>query len=76
VRLLPALIFKRCGEGHTTSLHRTADAELACARRRAARFALTARLRTQAVHSLDVGQAYRLAATMAVTGSFNIAAAR
>jgi UDP-glucose 4-epimerase len=31
-------------------------------------------LRTQAVHSLDVGQAYRLAATRQVTGAFNIAA--
>jgi nucleoside-diphosphate-sugar epimerase len=31
-------------------------------------------LRTQAVHSLDVGEAYRLAATKPVTGAFNIAA--
>jgi nucleoside-diphosphate-sugar epimerase len=31
-------------------------------------------LRTQAVHSLDVGQAYRLAATKPVSGAFNIAA--
>jgi nucleoside-diphosphate-sugar epimerase len=31
-------------------------------------------LRTQAVHSLDVGHAYRLAATRAVNGAFNIAA--
>jgi UDP-glucose 4-epimerase len=31
-------------------------------------------LRTQAVHSLDVGQAYRLAATKDVAGAFNIAA--
>lgn len=31
-------------------------------------------LRTQAVHSLDVGQAYRLAAMSAVSGAFNIAA--
>jgi UDP-glucose 4-epimerase len=31
-------------------------------------------LRTQAVHSLDVGEAYRLAATQPVTGAFNIAA--
>jgi nucleoside-diphosphate-sugar epimerase len=31
-------------------------------------------LRTQAVHSLDVGEAYRLAATLPVRGAFNIAA--
>jgi nucleoside-diphosphate-sugar epimerase len=31
-------------------------------------------LRTQAVHSLDVGQAYRLAAVRPVRGAFNIAA--
>jgi UDP-glucose 4-epimerase len=31
-------------------------------------------LRTQTVHSLDVGEAYRLAATKPVTGAFNIAA--
>jgi UDP-glucose 4-epimerase len=31
-------------------------------------------LRTQVVHSRDVAQAYRLAATKAVTGAFNIAA--
>jgi UDP-glucose 4-epimerase len=31
-------------------------------------------LRTQAVHSLDVGHAYRLAATRPVSGAFNIAA--
>jgi UDP-glucose 4-epimerase len=31
-------------------------------------------LRTQAVHSLDVGEAYRLAATRPVHGAFNIAA--
>jgi UDP-glucose 4-epimerase len=31
-------------------------------------------LRTQAVHSADVGEAYRLAATRPVTGAFNIAA--
>jgi nucleoside-diphosphate-sugar epimerase len=30
-------------------------------------------LRTQAVHSLDVGEAYRLAATKPVSGAFNIA---
>jgi nucleoside-diphosphate-sugar epimerase len=30
-------------------------------------------LRTQTVHSLDVGEAYRLAATKPVTGAFNIA---
>ncbi len=33
-----------------------------------------ARLRFQAVHSLDVGEAYRLAATGEVRGAFNIAA--
>ncbi|MEA2299587.1 MAG: UDP-glucose 4-epimerase, partial [Solirubrobacteraceae bacterium] len=32
------------------------------------------RLRFQAVHSLDVGEAYRLAATRPVRGAFNIAA--
>ena len=32
------------------------------------------RLRFQAVHSLDVGEAYRLAATRDVRGAFNIAA--
>ncbi len=31
-------------------------------------------LRTQVVHSADVGEAYRLAATRAVSGAFNIAA--
>jgi nucleoside-diphosphate-sugar epimerase len=31
-------------------------------------------LRTQVVHSLDVGEAYRLAATRPVSGAFNIAA--
>jgi UDP-glucose 4-epimerase len=31
-------------------------------------------LRTQAVHSLDVGHAYRIAATKPVSGAFNIAA--
>jgi nucleoside-diphosphate-sugar epimerase len=32
------------------------------------------RLRVQAVHSLDIGEAYRLAATREVRGAFNIAA--
>lgn len=75
VRLRPALIFKRDA---ATGIRRLFMGPLLPNRlvRRGALPVLPypRGLRTQAVHSLDVGQAYRLAATEPVTGAFNIAA--
>jgi nucleoside-diphosphate-sugar epimerase len=75
VRLRPALIFKRDA---ATGIRRLFIGPLMPNRllRRGALPVLPfpRGLRTQAVHSLDVGQAYRLAATTPVDGAFNIAA--
>lgn len=75
VRLRPALIFKRDA---ATGIRRLFMGPLLPNRlvRRGALPVLPypRGLRTQAVHSLDVGQAYRLAATQPVAGAFNIAA--
>ncbi len=75
VRLRPALIFKR---GAATGIRRLFMGPLMPNRlvRSAALPVLPypRALRTQVVHSLDVGQAYRLATTKSVAGAFNIAA--
>jgi UDP-glucose 4-epimerase len=75
VRLRPALIFKRDA---ATGIRRLFMGPLMPNRliRAGALPALPypRGLRTQVVHSLDVGQAYRLAATKPVSGAFNIAA--
>jgi UDP-glucose 4-epimerase len=75
VRMRPALIFKRgaasgirrlfAGPLLPTPLLRRAFVPLVPAHRD---------LRVQAVHSLDVGEAYRLALTSDVRGAFNLAA--
>ncbi|HEX3801208.1 MAG TPA: NAD-dependent epimerase/dehydratase family protein [Solirubrobacteraceae bacterium] len=74
VRLRPALIFKRDA---ATGIRRLFMGPLLPNRlMRAGALPVLPYprgLRTQVVHSLDVGQAYRLAATKAVTGAFNIA---
>ncbi len=75
VRLRPALTFKRDA---ATGIRRLFMGPLAPNRliRRGALPVLPypRGLRTQVVHSLDVGQAYRLAATKPVAGAFNVAA--
>ncbi len=75
VRLRPALIFKRDA---ATGIRRLFVGPLLPNRllRRGLLPVLPypSGLRTQAVHSLDVGQAYRLAAMNQVVGAFNIAA--
>src|SRR3954447_1531062 len=74
VRLRPGLIFKR--EAATEIRRYFAGAFLPRALMRPQLIPIVPaidRLRFQAVHSLDVGEAYRLAATRAVRGAFNIA---
>ena len=75
VRLRPALTFKREA---ATGIRRLFVGPLLPSRLLRSRLVpvlpYPRGLRTQAVHSLDVAQAYRLAATKAVTGAFNIAA--
>jgi nucleoside-diphosphate-sugar epimerase len=75
VRLRPALIFKRAAATEIRRLFigpflpgMLVHPELLPA------VPLPRGLRTQAVHSLDVGEAYRLAITRPVRGAFNIAA--
>ena len=75
VRLRPGLIFKR---GASAEIRRYfAGPFLPSALLRPSLIPIVPdvpRLRFQAVHSLDVGQAYRLAVTRDVRGAFNIAA--
>jgi UDP-glucose 4-epimerase len=75
VRLRPALIFK--GEA-ATGIRRLFMGPLVPGRLLSPKLLTVlpfpAGLVTQAVHSLDVGEAYRLAATRPVRGAFNIAA--
>src|SRR3954453_712776 len=73
VRLRPALIFKR----ESASEQRRVFAGPFFPRFLAKRIAVvpaTPRLRFQAVHSYDIGEAYRLAARSDAHGAFNIAA--
>jgi UDP-glucose 4-epimerase len=75
VRLRPALIFKRDA---ATGIRRLFMGPLMpnrlVRRGRLPVLPYPRGLRTQVVHSLDVGQAYRLAAVQPVSGAFNIAA--
>ena len=75
VRLRPGLIFKR--EAATEIRRYFAGAFLPRMLMRPQLIPIVPRidrLRFQAVHSLDVGEAYRLAATRDVRGAFNVAA--
>jgi nucleoside-diphosphate-sugar epimerase len=75
VRLRPGLVFKR--EAATGIRRLFAGPLLPTALLRKELIPVVpdiARLRFQAVHSLDAGEAYRLAATTDVRGAFNIAA--
>jgi nucleoside-diphosphate-sugar epimerase len=75
VRLRPGLIFKR--EAATEIRRLFAGPLLPSPLVRPALIPFVPdvpRLRVQAVHSLDIGQAYRLAATKDVRGAFNVAA--
>jgi nucleoside-diphosphate-sugar epimerase len=75
VRLRPALIFKRGAASEIRRLFLGPLLPGALARPEALPvLPLPAGLRTQAVHSLDVGEAYRLAVTGSASGAFNIAA--
>jgi nucleoside-diphosphate-sugar epimerase len=75
VRLRPALIFKRDAASEIRRLFAGPFLPTSLLRPRLIPFVpRVARLVFQAVHSLDVGEAYRLAATREVRGAFNIAA--
>ena len=75
VRLRPALIFKREAASGIRRLFAGPLLPSPLLRRPfIPLFPNIPRLRFQAVHSLDVGEAYRLAATRDVRGAFNIAA--
>jgi UDP-glucose 4-epimerase len=74
VRLRPALIFKRDAATGIRRLFIGPLPNLLVRRGALPVVPFPRGLRTQAVHSLDVGQAYRLAATKPVAGAFNIAA--
>lgn len=75
VRLRPALIFKREAASGVRRLFAGPFVPTPLLRRELIPFVpKVERLRFQAVHSLDVGEAYRLAATRDVRGAFNIAA--
>jgi nucleoside-diphosphate-sugar epimerase len=75
VRLRPGLIFKADAATEIRRLFVGPLMPNALVRREWLRvLPLPRGLRTQAVHSLDVGEAYRLAATRRVSGAFNIAA--
>jgi UDP-glucose 4-epimerase len=75
VRLRPGLIFKRDAASEIRRLFAGPLLPTALLRPRLIPFVpRVPRLVFQAVHSLDVGEAYRLAATRDVHGAFNIAA--
>jgi nucleoside-diphosphate-sugar epimerase len=75
VRLRPALIFKRAAASEIRRFFIGPFLPNALVRPRALPvLPLPRGLRTQAVHSQDVGEAYRLAVTREVRGPFNIAA--
>ena len=75
VRLRPGLIFKRDAASGIRRLFAGPLLPTALLRPRLIPFVpRVERLVFQAVHSLDVGEAYRLAATRDVRGAFNIAA--
>jgi nucleoside-diphosphate-sugar epimerase len=75
VRLRPGLIFKRAAASGIRRLFAGPLLPSALVQRRFVPvLPAPPRLRFQAVHSLDVGQAYRLAVTRQVRGPFNIAA--
>jgi UDP-glucose 4-epimerase len=75
VRLRPALIFKREAATQIRRLFAGPLVPSPLIRRELIPFVPDIpRLRFQAVHSLDVGEAYRLAATGDARGAFNIAA--
>ena len=75
VRLRPGLIFKRDAASEIRRLFAGPFLPTALLRPRLIPFVPRVdRLVFQAVHSLDAGEAYRLAATRDVSGAFNIAA--
>jgi nucleoside-diphosphate-sugar epimerase len=75
VRLRPALIFKRDAASGVRRLFAGPFLPASLLRRRLIPVIPNVpRLAFQAVHSLDVGEAYRLAITRPVRGAFNIAA--
>ncbi len=75
VRLRPALIFKRSAAAEIRRLFIGPFLPRRLARPDMLPFLPLPRgLRTQAVHSLDVGEAYRLAIVNPVKGAFNVAA--
>jgi UDP-glucose 4-epimerase len=75
VRLRPALIFKRDAASEIRRLFAGPLLPRALVRRRLIPLVPgIPELRFQAVHSLDVGEAYRLAALEPVSGAFNLAA--
>jgi UDP-glucose 4-epimerase len=75
VRMRPALIFKRDAASEIRRLFAGPLLPRALIRRRLIPLVPAIRdLRFQAVHSLDVGEAYRLAATGSARGAFNLAA--
>jgi len=75
VRLRPALIFKRSAATEIRRLFIGPLLPSPLVREQALPLLPLPRgLRTQAVHSLDIGEAYRLAAKRPVRGAFNIAA--
>ena len=75
VRLRPALVFKRGAASGIRRLFAGPFLPTPLVRRRFVPFVPShRRLRFQAVHSLDVGDAFRLALTRDVRGAFNLAA--
>jgi UDP-glucose 4-epimerase len=75
VRLRPALVFKRGAASGIRRLFAGPFLPTPLLRRRLVPFVPShPRLRFQAVHSLDVGEAFRLALTRDVRGPFNLAA--
>ncbi len=75
VRLRPGLIFKRDAASGVRRLFAGPLLPSPLLRRGLVPIVpMHPRLRFQAIHSLDVGEAYRLAATRAVRGAFNVAA--
>jgi UDP-glucose 4-epimerase len=75
VRLRPALIFKADAASEIRRLFMGPLLPSSLVRREWLGLLPYPRgLRTQAVHSLDIGEAYRLAATRPVDGAFNVAA--